>query len=62
MKWSLIKKTLLKTKSFWVGLVTVGAGIFFYVKGGDVSLGTQLVLIGLAIITGRDAIEKLINK
>lgn len=57
----LFTKTLFKTKSFYVGLITVAVGIIFYIKG-DVSLGIELTLLGLAVVTGRDAIEKLVKK
>jgi hypothetical protein len=49
---------ILKTKTFWVGLVTILFG-GVQVAGGNQDSGIQTILIGFAIITGRQAISKI---
>lgn len=50
-------KERLKSKTFWVGLGTVGFGIFQCVKG-DSNTGVTTILMGFGMIFGREAIEK----
>ena len=50
-------KNLLKTKTFWAGLASVGAGVGEIVAG-SLSNGIQLVLAGISVIFIRDAISK----
>jgi len=50
-------KTLLKTKTFWAGLASVGAGVGEIIAG-SLSNGLQLVLAGISVIFIRDAISK----
>lgn len=53
---------ILKTKTFWVGLAwIIKGGITMYLSG-DFASGGQDILIGLALITGRDALKKLESK
>lgn len=52
-------KTLVKTKTFWVGLITIAAGVVEGVFDGAWNDALTKILIGLGMITGRQAIEKL---
>jgi len=53
------KKQVWKTKTFWVGLLTVGAGVLEGIFDGDWASGSEKIIAGLVIITGRDALLKL---
>ena len=46
---------MLKTKTFWLGVITIGLGAAQYVNG-DSANGSQNVIIGLGLIFGRQAI------
>ena len=46
---------MLKTKTFWLGIITIGLGVCQYVNG-DSANGSQNVIIGLGLIFGRQAI------
>jgi len=48
---------LLKTKTFWVGVITVGAGIVEGIFDGW-SQGLEKIMLGLGMIVGRQAIAK----
>ena len=50
---------LMKTKTFWVGVLMIGAGAVSYFFDGDVNGALTKVVAGLALITGRDALRKL---
>jgi hypothetical protein len=56
---------LAKTKTFWLGLVTMGAGIIVaLVPDFAVSMGVSmswdtLLITGFGLIFGRDALRKL---
>lgn len=52
---------LIKTKTFWVGLLTIGAGVVEWVFEGDKQGAMDKILAGLVVITGRDALAKLIE-
>jgi hypothetical protein len=56
-----VSSSILKSKTFWTGLVTVAFGVAQIVNG-NTSSGIQTVLIGVALVTGRDAIQKVIEK
>lgn len=49
----------LKTKTFWTGLASVGAGAYLCYTG-QVASGAPMVATGLVAVTGRDALTKLI--
>lgn len=51
---------LLETKTFWVGLAAIFAGIGAY-YGGEMSFAEMLqtTVLGVLGITGRDAVRKL---
>lgn len=51
-------KDIWKTKTFWVGVLTVAAGIIEGVFDGW-GQGYEKILLGLAIITGRHAVGKV---
>ena len=48
----------LKSKSFWVGVLTVGFGIFQLTQGNTAEAVAE-IQAGLLIICGRDAIAKI---
>lgn len=52
----MLKKETLKTKTFWLGLATMGWGIFQLATGNG---GTEEIIAGLSLIFGRDAIAKI---
>jgi len=47
---------LLTTKTFWVGLATIGFGAYLLATG-EVDHGIRTITEGLAMITIRDAIR-----
>ncbi len=49
---------LLRTRTAWIGLLTIGAGIVEWVFDGDRSAAFEKILLGAAMITGRHAIAK----
>jgi len=49
---------LVKTKTFWVGLLTIGSGAVIWWFDNDWEKAIGMVLGGLALITGRDAFRK----
>lgn len=51
-------KALVKTKTFWVGVLTIAAGAVEAAFDGW-SAGSEKILLGLAIITGRSALAKI---
>ena len=51
-------KEIWKTKTFWVGALTIGAGIIEGVFDGW-GQGYEKILLGLAMITGRHAVGKV---
>ena len=50
---------LLMKKTTWVGIVTIATGIIEGIQSEDWSAAMDKILLGLALITGRDAIRKL---
>lgn len=60
-------KTWYAQKTFWVGIITIGAGLVeSFFQTGDFQftfsfVGNDKVLAGLAMIVGRSAIEKVIR-
>lgn len=56
----MFSKNLLKTKTFWVGIATIGFGAYQFIMG-DQKQGVDTILIGLAMITGRDALAKIVK-
>jgi len=50
---------LLKTKTFWVGLVAIAIGLIQGIFDGDWSSAVNKFLIGAGLITGRHAIAKI---
>ena len=52
------RKELLKTKTFWTGILSIALGIYLYVNGKTVE-ASQLIIIGLGLIGLRDAIRKI---
>lgn len=52
-----IKRNLGK-KTFWAGLAAVASGLGMIVNG-EVPTGVQTVILGIGLVTGRDAITKL---
>ena len=53
-----LEKKTLTSKTFYVGLLTVAAGLYHFTQR-DYNTGVTLILGGLAMITGRDAIAKV---
>lgn len=51
-------KDLISTKTFWLGIVTIGFGIT-QIAHGNTDSGIQSIALGLGMITGRDAISKI---
>ena len=49
-----------KTKTFFVGLLSVAAGVYLLYKG-ELPAGSQLLSTGLAAITLRHAVAKVQN-
>jgi hypothetical protein len=49
---------MLKTKTFWVGIITIASGAVMLVFDEDRSKGTQTILAGLGMIFVRHAIKK----
>jgi hypothetical protein len=52
---------LMKTKTFWVGISALALGLGQGFVDGDWSVGSDKILFGLACITGRDALLKLLT-
>jgi len=50
-------KSLLKTKTFWGGIASIAGGIGMIIAG-ETSGGTQMIVIGVLAILGRDAVRK----
>ncbi len=50
---------LFSTKTFWVGLIAIltGIGQIFYFN--NMETGIEMIVGGLAVITGRDALAKI---
>lgn len=51
---------LFKSKTVWMGLVVIGAGVY-EITNGFVDKGLERIGFGLTIIFGRDAIAKVEN-
>lgn len=54
----LIKKETIKSKSFWLGLVTLAGGVVALAYG-ETEKGITAIIAGAAMICGRDAISKM---
>ena len=55
-------KSLMATKTFWVGLLMIGSGIWFlYHPGYDHQQSVTVILAGAGLITGRDAVSKVVT-
>jgi len=54
----LIQPETMKSKTFWLGAVSVAVGAVLIAKG-NTEKGMQTVAAGLAMIFGRDAISKV---
>jgi hypothetical protein len=57
--------SLLKTKTFWLGVANIVAGVIVMAsvnEGSDAAVGLGLIDFGLALIFGRHAIAKLQRK
>jgi hypothetical protein len=57
--------SLLKTKTFWLGVANIVAGVIVLLsvsEGSDATVGLYLIDFGLALIFGRHAIAKLQRK
>ena len=52
---------LFKTKTFWVGVGSIVAGVGLCITG-DFASGIQTIILGMVSITGRDAVQKMSNK
>lgn len=52
-------KKLLKSKTFWTGVLTVAYGVYQIVQGTPTQDGVQSIALGLAMIFGRAAVSKL---
>jgi hypothetical protein len=52
-------KTLLKQKTTWAGLAIIITGIGGLVTGEDKMVAINSILTGIAVIAGRQAIQKL---
>ena len=50
--------SIVHTKTFWVGVITIATGVIMGVFDKDWAAASDKILFGLAIITGRAAIEK----
>lgn len=48
---------LLKSKTFWTGLGSVGYGVYLLIQG-EVETGINAVIMGLSVMFIRDAISK----
>lgn len=53
----MFNKNTFKSKTFWLGIVTVAYGAVEVVNGGG-DQGVQKIIIGMGLIFGRDAISK----
>jgi hypothetical protein len=53
------KQPFYTTKTFWAGVLTIAWGAKVAVVDGDYNSGIQTVLVGIAIVTGRQAIAKV---
>ena len=51
---------LWKTKTFWVGILAMGAGLVQGIFDGDWGAASTKLLLGAGMITGRDALRKLL--
>jgi hypothetical protein len=51
---------ILKTKTFWTGVVAIVGGIGMIVQGHTVE-GIQTCILGILAITGRDAVCKILG-
>ena len=49
---------MLKTKTTWAGLLTIGAGVIEWVFEGDRSAALEKIMLGLGLIFMRHAISK----
>jgi len=50
-------RELIRTKTFWGGVGTIGYGIYLFLSGNPQE-GIQNILIGLSVIFLRDAVRK----
>ena len=50
-------KELLKTKTFWVGILSILGGVVS-IAFDETSAGIEAIILGLLAITGRDAVRK----
>lgn len=49
----------LKTKTFWTGLASIGAGAYLCYTG-NVQTGAPMIATGAIAVTGRDALTKIL--
>lgn len=57
----MFNKDTFKSKTFWMGIITVATGVVAFCYG-EADKGIGCIIAGGAMITGRDAIQKTINK
>ena len=50
--------SVFKTRTAWIGVLTIGAGVVEWVFDGDKSAAFEKILLGAAMITGRYGIVK----
>jgi len=50
-----------KHKTTWLGILSIAAGVIEGIFDGDWAKGSEKILFGLALITGREAIAKAEN-
>ncbi len=49
--------SLIKTKTFWTGVTSIASAVALYIGGNEIE-ALQTFLLGIGMITGRDAIRK----
>ncbi len=58
----IVRKKLFLSKSFYVGLATIGAGVYIILHLAEMATGILTIALGVSTITHRDAMAKLDKK
>jgi hypothetical protein len=51
-------RELVKTKTYWTGVASIATGIGLYCDGASAQDALQMIVLGLGMIFGREAIMK----
>lgn len=51
--------TMIRSKTFWLGIGAIVAGIITIAKTGDITSGSERIVAGLGMIFVRDAVAKV---